>query len=101
MHEKEKTVAVDRVPWGKPSSRLNTTLLLSWGISIGGCGNLLGELIGILTLGSTFITSHLRLVLRCNRHIIASSPRGSVGIDGNIIVVELGWCTVEIVGAVW
>ena len=71
-------------------------LLLSWGICIGGYGNLLGALIGIVTLGSTFITSHLRLVLCCNRHNIASSPRGSVGVGGNIVVVELGWCTVEI-----
>src|SRR3954469_16789099 len=96
MHEKKTAVAVERIPWGKPSSGLNTTLLLSWGICIGGCGNLLGSLIGIITLGSTFITNHLRLVLRCNRHIIASSPWGSVGVGGGIVVVELGWCTVEI-----
>src|SRR3954469_4512362 len=69
MHEKETAVAVERVPWGKPSSRLNTTLL-SWGIFIGGYSNLLGALIGIVTFGSTLITSHLGLVLRCNRHII-------------------------------
>src|SRR3954465_10065684 len=90
MHEKKKAVAVERVSWGKPSSRLNTTLLLSWGICIGGCGNLLGALIGIVTLGSTFITSHLRLVLCCNRHNIASSPRGSVGIGGDIVLKLLG-----------
>src|SRR4051812_35385056 len=29
-------------------------------------------------------------------HNITSSPRGSVGVGGNIVVVELGWCTVEI-----
>src|SRR3954471_20290737 len=98
MHEKETAVAVKRFPWGKPSSGLNTTLLLSWGICIGGCGNLLRALIGIVTLGSTFITSHLRLVLRCNRHNIASSPWGSVGVGGGIVVVELGWCTGEIAG---
>src|SRR4051812_14044771 len=98
MHEKETTVAVERVPWGKPSSRLNMTLLLSWGICIGVCGNLLGALIRIVTLGSTFITSHLRLVFSCNRHNIASSPWGNVGVGGDIVVVELGWCTVEIAG---
>src|SRR4051812_16659190 len=94
MHEKKTVVAVERVPWGKPSSGLNTTLLLSWGICIGGCGILLGALIRVVTLISTVITSHLRLVLCCNRHNIASSPRGSVG--GSIVIVELGWCTVEI-----
>src|SRR3954469_17542330 len=98
MHEKETTIAVERIPWGKPSSRLNMTLLLSWGICIGGCGNLLGALIGIVTLGSTFITSHLRLVLCCNRHNIASSPWGSVGVGGDIVIVELRRCTVEIAG---
>src|SRR3954470_14930938 len=77
---------------------MNTTMLLSWGICIGGCGNLIGALIGIVTLGSTFITSHLRLVICCKRHNIASSPWGSVG--GDIVVVELGWCTVEIAGVV-
>src|SRR3954463_6091727 len=97
MHEKKTTVAVERVPWGKPSSGLNTTLLLSWGICIGGCDILLGALIGVVTLISKVITSHLRLVLCCNRHNIASSPRGSVGVSGSIVVVELGWCTVEIV----
>src|SRR3954469_3912229 len=71
-------------------------LRLSWCICIGGCGNILGELIGIVTLGSTFITSHLRLVLCCNRHIIASSYWGSVGVVGDIVVVELGRCTIEI-----
>src|SRR3954464_2859894 len=70
---------------------------MSWGIGIGGCGILLGALIGGVTLISTVITSHLRLFLCCNRHNIASSPRGSVGVGGNIVVVELGWCTVEIV----
>src|SRR3954463_5923349 len=96
MHEKETAVAVERIPWGKPSSWLNTTLLLSWGICIGGCGILLGALIGVVTLGSTFITSYLRLVLCCNRHNIASGPWGSVGVGGGIVVVELGWGTVEI-----
>src|SRR3954470_17883812 len=76
---------------------MNTTLVLSWGICIGGCGILLGALIGVVTLIYTVITSHLRLVLCCNRHIIASSPRGSVGVGGSIVVVELGWCTVEVV----
>src|SRR3954463_16222981 len=96
MHEKETAVAVERIPWGKPSSWLNTTLLLRWGICIGGCGILLGALIGVVTLISRVITSHLRLVLCCNRHNIASSPRGSVVVGGSIVVVELGWCTVEI-----
>src|SRR3954470_10563333 len=63
---------------------------------IGGCGILLvGALVGVVALISTIITSHLRLVLCCNRHNIASSPRGSVGVGGSI-VVELGWGTVEI-----
>src|SRR3954463_1294012 len=97
MHEKKTAVAVERIPWGKPSSWLNTTLLLRWGIRIGGCGILLvGALVGVVALISTIITSHLRLVLCCNRHNIASSPRGSVGVGGSI-VVELGWGTVEIV----
>src|SRR4051812_31468327 len=97
MHEKKTDLAVERIPWGKSSSRLNTTLLLSWGICIGGCGILLvGALVGVVTLISTVIRSHLRLVLCCNRHIIASSPRGSVGVGGSVVVVELGWCTVEI-----
>ena len=71
-------------------------LLLSWGIHIGGCCKLLGALIGVVTLGSAFITSHLRLVLSCNRHNIASSPWGSIGVVGDIVVVELGQCTDEI-----
>src|SRR3954467_8026685 len=97
MHEKKTAIAVERIPWGKPSSGLNTTLLLSWGIGIGGCSILLvGALVGIVTLISTVITSHLRLVLGCDRHNIASSSRGSVGVGGSIIVVELGWGTVEI-----
>src|SRR3954466_5854170 len=97
MHEKKMAVTVERIPWGKPSSRLNTTLLLSWGIGIGGCSILLvGALVGVVTLISIVITSHLRLVLCCNRHNIASSPRGSVGVGGSIVVVELGWCMVEI-----
>src|SRR3954468_12389258 len=76
---------------------MNTTLLLSWGIGIGGCGILLvGELVGIVAFISTVITSHLRLVLCCNRHNITSSPRGSVGVGGSIVGVELGWGTVEI-----
>src|SRR4051812_6370781 len=97
MHEKKTAIAVERIPWGKISSGLNTMLLLSWGIGIGCCGILLvGALVGLVTLISTVITSHLRLVLCCNRHIIASSPQGSVGVGGSIVVVELGWCTVEI-----
>src|SRR4051812_8385816 len=96
MHEKKTTIAIERIPWGKYSSRLNTTLLLRWGIGIGGCDILLvGALVGVVTLISTVITSYLRLVLCCNRHSIASSPRGSVGVGGSI-VVELGWGTVEI-----
>src|SRR3954462_9053079 len=97
MHEKKTAVAVERIPWGKPSSGLNTMLLLSWGICIGGCNILLvGALVGAVTLISTVITSHLRLVLCCDRHSIASSPRGSVGVGGSIVVVELRWCTVKI-----
>src|SRR4051812_40703036 len=97
MHEKKTVVAVERVPWGKLSSRLNTTLLLSWGICIGGCIILLvGALVGVVTLISTVITSHLRLVLCCNRHIIASSPRDSVGVGGSTVVFEIRWGTVEI-----
>src|SRR3954470_16165008 len=97
MHEKKTAVAVERIPWGKSPSWLKTTLLLSWGIGIGCCGILLlGALVGVVTLISTVITSHLRLVLCCYRHIIASSPRGSVGVGGSIVVVELGWGTVEI-----
>src|SRR4051812_34731208 len=96
MHEKKTAVAVERIPWGKPSSWLNTMLLLSWGIGIGGCGILLvGALVGIVAFISTVITSYLRLVLCCYRHSIASSPRGSVGVGGSI-VVELGWGMVEI-----
>src|SRR3954470_22608091 len=97
MHEKKTAIVVERVPWGKPSSGLNTTLLPSWGICIGGCGILLGALIGVVAFISTVITSHLRLILCCNRHNIASNPRGSVVVGGSIVVVELGWCTVEIV----
>src|SRR3954468_23733408 len=97
MHEKKTAFAVERIPWGKPSSWLNTTLLLSWGICIGGCGILLvGALVRIVAFISTVITSHLRLVLCCYRHSIASSPRGSVGVGGSIVVVELGWGTGEI-----
>src|SRR3954470_5874339 len=96
MHEKETAFAVERVPWGKPSSGLNTTLLLSWGICIGGCGNLIGALIGTVTFVSTLITSQLGLFLRCNKHNIASSPWGSVGVGGYIVVVELRRGTVEI-----
>ena len=48
-----------------------------------------------MTFDSTFKTSHLGLVLGCYRHSFASSPWGSVGVG--IVVVELGWCTVEIV----
>ena len=97
MHEKKTAVAVERVPWGKSPSGLNTTLLLGWSICIGGYDILLGVLIGVVTLISTVITSHLRLVLCCNRHSIASSPRGSGGVGGSIVVGELGWGTVEIV----
>src|SRR3954470_17739547 len=97
MHEKKTAVAVERIPWGKPSSWMNTTLLLSWDIGIGCCGILLvGALVGVVTFISTVITSHLRLVLCCYRHNIASSHRGSVGVGGSIVVVELGWGTVEI-----
>src|SRR3954465_4414052 len=72
-------------------------MLLSWGIGIGGCSILLvGEVVGIVAFISTVITSHLRLVLCCYRHNIASSPRGSVGVGGSIVVVELRWGTVEI-----
>src|SRR4051812_6733272 len=96
MHEKKTAIAVERIPWGKPSSAMNTTLLLSWDIGMGCCGILLvGALVGVVTLISTVITSHLRLVLCCYRHNIASSPRGSVGVGGSI-VVELGLGTVEI-----
>src|SRR3954463_9724773 len=71
--------------------------MLSWGICIGGCGILLvWALVGVVTLISTVITSHLRLVLCCYRHSIASSPRGSVGVGGSIVGVELGWGTIEI-----
>src|SRR3954468_21301431 len=97
MHEKKTAFAVERIPWGKSPSWLNTTLLLSWGIGIGGCGILLvGALIGIVAFISTVIPSYLRLVFCCNRHNIASSSRGSVGVGGSIVVVELGWGTVEI-----
>src|SRR3954463_16425578 len=99
MHEKKTAVAVERIPWGKSSSWLNTTLLLSWDIGIGGCSILLvGALVGIVAFISTVIIGHLRLVLGCDRHRIASSPRGSVGVGvgGSIVVVELGWGTVEI-----
>ena len=75
----------------------DTALLLGWGICIGGYCNLLKALIGIVTFDSTFKTSYLRLVLGCYRHNIASSSWGSVGVVGDIVVVELGWCTVEIV----
>src|SRR3954466_6778921 len=99
MQEKKTAIAVERIPWGKPSSGLNTTLLLSWDIGIGCCGILLvGALVGVVTLISTVITSHLRIVLCCYRHNIASSPRGSVGVGGSIVVVELGWGAVEIAG---
>src|SRR3954463_10557922 len=97
MHEKKTAVAVERIPWGKSSPWLNTTLLLSWDIGIGGCSILLvGALIGIVAFTSTLITSHLRLFLGCDRHSIASNPRGSVGVGGNIVGVELGWGTGEI-----
>src|SRR5215216_4419146 len=72
-------------------------LVLRWDIGIGSCSILLvGALVGIVAFISTVITSHLRLVLGCYRHIIASSPRGSVGVGRNIVVVELGWGTIEI-----
>src|SRR5215216_2452135 len=67
-------------------------LLLSWGIHIGSGGNLLGALIGIVTLHSTLETSDLRLVFCCHGHNIASSSGCSV------VVVALGRCTVEISG---
>src|SRR4051812_9670185 len=72
-------------------------LLLSWGIHIGGYYKLLGALIGVVTLESTFKTGNLRLLFSCNRHNIASSPWGSVGVVG-VVVVGLGRCMVEIVG---
>src|SRR3954463_3706281 len=76
---------------------MNTTLLLSWDIGVGGCSILIfGALVGIVAFISTVITGHLRLVLGCYRHNIASSPRGSVGVGGSIVVVELGWGTIEI-----
>src|SRR3954469_25338404 len=97
MHEKNTAIAVERIPSGKSSSGLNTTLLLSWGIRIGRCGILLfGALVGVVTLISTVITSHLRLVLCRYMYNIASSPRGSVGVGGRIVGVELGWGTFEI-----
>ena len=72
-------------------------LLLRWDIGVGGCSILLvGALVGIVAFISTVITGHLRLVLSCYRHIIASSPRGSVGVGGSIVVIELGWDTIEI-----
>ena len=72
-------------------------MLLSWGVGIGGCSVLLvGAFVGIVAFISTVIASHLRLVLSCYRHIIASSPQGSVGVGGSIVVVELGWGTIEI-----
>ena len=42
----------------------------------------------------------MRLVFSCNRHNIASSPWGNVGVGGGIAIVELGWGTVEIAGVV-
>ena len=75
------------------------TLLLSGGIHIGGCCKLLGALIGVVTLDSTFKASNLGLVFGCNRHDIASSPWGSiVVVVVVIVVVGLGRCTVEVVG---
>ena len=87
------TVAVVRVPWGKYSSWLNMTLLLSWGIHIGSGGSLLGTLIGIVILHSTLETSDPRLVLCCDRHNIAASSWCSV-----VVVVALERGTVEIAG---
>ena len=75
---------------------LHTALLLSWGISIGGCGNLLGALIGVVTLDSTFKASDLRLVFGSYGNNIASGPWGSIGV-GIIVVVVLRWGTVEVV----
>src|SRR3954462_2181354 len=97
MHEKKTAIAVEGIPWGKCSPWLDTTLLLSWDIGIGGFSILLvGALVGIVAFISTVITGHLRLVLGCDRQSIASSPRGSVGVGGSIVSVELGWGTVEI-----
>ena len=84
----ETTVAVVRVPWGKSSSRLNTTLLLSWGIHISGGCKLLGTLIGVVTLHSTLETGDLGLVLDCDRYSIAASSGCSV-----VFVV---WCSWEV-----
>ena len=68
---------------------------MSWGIHIGSGGNLLGTLIGVVTLHSTLETSNLRLVFRCHGHNIASSSGCSVVIVV-VVVVSLGRCTVEI-----
>ena len=90
----QTAVAVERVPWGESSSRLNTVLLLSWCIHIRGGCKLLGTLVGVVTLDSTFKASNLGLVFSYNRHNIASSPWGSIV----VVVVGLGRCTVEVVG---
>ena len=70
---------------------------MSWDVGIGCCSILLvWALVGIVAFISTVITSHLRLVLGCDRHSIASSPRGSVGVGGSIVVVEFGWARVKL-----
>src|SRR4051812_42442068 len=79
---------------------MNTAMLLRWGIHIGGCGKLLGALIRVVTLGSAFITSNMRLVFSCNRRNIASSSQGNIGVIGVVIVVGPGRRMVEIFGVV-
>ena len=56
-----------------------------------------------MTLDSTFKTGYLGLVLGCYRYNIASSHGGSVGVGivvGDVVIVELGWATVEVTGVV-
>ena len=57
-----------------------------------------------MALDSTFKTGNLGLVLGCYRNSIASGHWGSVGVGivvGDIVVVVvLGWGTVEIAGVV-
>ena len=89
----ETAVAVVRVSWGESSSRLNTALLLSWGIHIGSGGNLIGTLIGVVTLHSTLKTSNLRLVFCYHGNSIASSSGCNIVV---VVVIVLGSCTVEI-----
>src|SRR3954462_6250894 len=92
MHEKKTAVVVERVPWGKPFFGLNTTLLLSWGICIGGCGILLGALIGVVTLISTVITNHLRLVL-------ATTGTTLLPVLGAVLVLAVAFLLLNLGGA--